>query len=267
MIGFRIVDCGIATSIQDQGRPGYAHLGLGRSGAVDLSAAGVLNRALGNSEAAPVVETAGGLVLECVSRCLIATSNWTSPRLVVEGEAVRVNPEAGRQWAYLAVSGGFSGAPILGSLSADSMADLIAVDVSTGAELQIGRLAVGPPTDLIPSRQAHMEISVLPGPHLDRLGSSALLTLTSTDWVVENNSRVGIRLTGGVLELPKESANGQSEPMIVGAVQVPPSGHPIVLGRDHPVTGGYPVAAVVDDSDISAALGAAVGSTLRFRVR
>ena len=267
MIGFTVVDSGIATSVQDRGRPGYAHLGLGRSGAVDLIAVGVLNRALGNSESTPVLETAGGLVLECASRCLVATSNWTSPRLVVEGETVRVSPEAGRQWAYLAVSGGFSGTPILGSLSADSMADLVAVDVSAGAKLHVGTASIGPATDLIASRPAPMEILVLPGPHLDRLGPSALSTLTSTNWVVENNSRVGIHLTGGLLELPDGSANGQSEPMIVGAIQVPPSGQPIVLGREHPVTGGYPVAAVVDDPGISAVLGARVGSTLRFGIR
>jgi len=267
MIGFRIIEPGIATSVQDQGRPGYAHLGLGRSGAVDIIAAGVLNRALGNSEFAPVIETAGGLVVECVSRSLIATSNWTSPRLVAEGEKVRVSPEAGRQWAYLAVSGGFSGAPMLGSLSADSMADLVAVDVSAGAELQVGTASIGPPTDLIASRPAQLEITLLPGPHLDRLGPSALSTLTSTNWVVENNSRVGVRLAGGLVQLPVQSANGQSEPMIVGAVQIPPNGQPIVLGREHPVTGGYPVAAVVDDSGISAVLGARLGSSLRFRMK
>ena len=267
MIGFRIIESGIATSVQDQGRPGYAHLGLGRSGAVDLVAAGVLNRALGNSESTPVIETAGGLVVECISRSIIATSNWTSPRLVAEGERVRVNPEAGRQWAYLAVSGGFSGTPILGSLSSDSMADLVVVDVSAGAELQVGTASIGSPTDLIAPRPAQMEITLMPGPHLDRLGPSALSTLTSTNWVVENNSRVGIRLTGGLVEMPAESANGQSEPMIVGAVQIPPNGQPIVLGRDHPVTGGYPVAAVVDDSGISTVLGARVGSTLRFRMK
>ena len=54
--------------------------------------------------------------------------------------------------------------------------------------------------------------------------------------------------------------------MVVGALQVPPNGSPIILGRDHPVTGGYPVIAVVDDVSMSQALGAAIGATFSFRL-
>ena len=265
-IGFRVVQPGIASSIQDRGRPGYAHLGLGRSGATDQSCVDALNRSLGNSAAAPVVETAGGLVLECLNRCLVAMSGWTSPRLVAEGDHIRVGAVTGRQWAYLAVSGGISGEQVLGSLSADTMAGITPVSLSVDAELHVGEFAEMPPSDLIAPQTYELEVTVLRGPHLDRFPVTALETLFSTSWVVENNSRVGVRLAGGAIDLPAESASGQSEPMIVGAVQVPPNGSPIVLGRDHPVTGGYPVVAVVDDAGISNVLGASVGSSVRFRL-
>ncbi|HAZ32298.1 MAG TPA: allophanate hydrolase, partial [Acidimicrobiaceae bacterium] len=104
------------------------------------------------------------------------------------------------------------------------------------------------------------------GPHLDRFGSTALQLLVATRWTVENNSRVGVRLSGGNVEVADGSASAASEPMVVGALQVPPSGSPIILGRDHPVTGGYPVIAVVDDASMSQALGAAIGTTLSFRL-
>ena len=81
---------------------------------------------------------------------------------------------------------------------------------------------------------------MIPGPHLDRFASTAQQGLTSTQWTVENNSRVGVRLAGGNIELADGSASAASEPMVVGALQVPPNGSPI-MGRDHPVTGGYPV--------------------------
>ncbi len=155
----------------------------------------------------------------------------------------------------------------LGSLSADTMAGIAPVELSVGAELRIGDVVDGSPSDLIAPHITRSEILLLPGPHLDRLPDDALSTLTSTEWVVENNSRVGVRLTGRALNLPAQSASGQSEPMIVGALQIPPSGYPIILGRDHPVTGGYPVAAVIDDSGISEALGASVGSVLRFQLK
>ena len=266
-VGFRVVESGIATTVQDRGRVGYAHLGLGRAGVIDQVSADALNRSLGNPAVAAVVETAGGLVLECVARHLVAVSGWTSPRLVTEGELIRVDATHGRQWAYLAVAGGFSGEGVLGSLSADTMAGISTIDVSVGAELQIGDLSESPPSDLIALQEDLVDVLVLPGPHLDRLPESALTVLTSTEWMVENNSRVGVRLSGGAIDLPAQSASGRSEPMIVGALQIPPNGCPIILGRDHPVTGGYPVIAVIDDSGISSALRASIGSALRFRLK
>ena len=264
---FSVIAPGIATSIQDRGRFGFAHLGLGRSGIVDQALAAALNRSLGNDPTTPILETAGGLVLECVTRCLVSMSGWTSPRLMLEGERIQVSATSGRQWAYLAVAGGFSGDPVLGSLSADTMAGITAVDVSVGVSLRIDGFTSGTPSDLIAPQSAETDVAVISGPHLDRLSPSALETLTSTNWVVENNSRVGVRLAGGALQLASKAASRKSEPMIVGALQIPPSGCPIILGRDHPVTGGYPVAAVIDDSGLSTALGVAVGSTLKFRLK
>ena len=62
----RVVSAGVATSLQDQGRPGYAHLAVPRSGAVDRRSADLVNRLVGNPPDAAVLETAGGLVLEAI---------------------------------------------------------------------------------------------------------------------------------------------------------------------------------------------------------
>jgi allophanate hydrolase subunit 2 len=56
-----------------------------------------------------------------------------------------------------------------------------------------------------------------------------------------------------------------SEAMVAGAVQVPPSGRPTVLLADHPVTGGYPVIAVVRDVSLDALGQLAPGRVVRFR--
>ena len=84
--------------------------------------------------------------------------------------------------------------------------------------------------------------------------------------VTAESDRVGIRLDGPSLarvvtrELP-------SEPMVLGALQVPPSGRPILFLNDHPVTGGYPVIAVVRACDVRLAAQLRPGDTLRFSRR
>jgi allophanate hydrolase subunit 2 len=77
---------------------------------------------------------------------------------------------------------------------------------------------------------------------------------------------VGIRLTGPALDRarPGELA---PEGMVSGAVQVPPSGQPVVFLADHPVTGGYPIIAVVVEPDICLAAQGRPGQPVRFRTQ
>jgi allophanate hydrolase subunit 2 len=53
--------------------------------------------------------------------------------------------------------------------------------------------------------------------------------------------------------------------MVPGAIQVPPSGLPTVLLADGPVTGGYPVIAVVADASLDAFAQLRPGTRIRFR--
>ena len=79
---------------------------------------------------------------------------------------------------------------------------------------------------------------------------AARTALTSASYVVSPDSdRVGLRLTGPVLER-RDDRELPSEGIVLGAVQVPPSGRPVVFLHDHPVTGGYPVVAVVHPDDL-----------------
>jgi allophanate hydrolase subunit 2 len=82
--------------------------------------------------------------------------------------------------------------------------------------------------------------------------------------VSPQSNRVGVRLTGPALDRsrPGELA---SEGMVTGAVQVPPSGNPVVFLADHPITGGYPVIGVVSEPDICLAAQARPGQLVRFR--
>jgi allophanate hydrolase subunit 2 len=106
-----------------------------------------------------------------------------------------------------------------------------------------------------------------PGPRSDWFSGDVLATLTSTSYTVTGDSnRVGLRLDGPALvrirhdELP-------SEGIVLGAVQVPPSGQPLVFLNDHPTTGGYPVVGVVDPHDLWQCAQLRPGEEIRFTRR
>ncbi len=260
----RIVSPGVATTVQDAGRFGFAHLGLGSAGFVDRDEVARLNRAVGNEPNAAVIESAGGCVIEVESTMLCAASGWVAPRVLAEGERFEVRPARGRQWAYVALSGGVDGDARLGSLSADSMALLNPVPLETGTRIATKAVTADVPADVVvPSREVSL-IRLWPGPQPERLGATVLSQLTSQTWTIRENSRVGVRLGGHALTDLLDGGLASSEPMIVGAIQLPPDGMPIILSRDHPVTGGYPIAAVIEPLDLSAVLGRAYGESVRF---
>ena len=112
---------------------------------------------------------------------------------------------------------------------------------------------------------AVLEVPVLLGPRAELLGDAAVRALLAADWTVRQDSdRVGVRLEGPALPVPEGAASVPSEPVLPGAVQVPPSGLPVVFGPDHPATGGYPVIAVVTRTGLDALAQAGAGSVLRF---
>ena len=105
---------------------------------------------------------------------------------------------------------------------------------------------------------------MLPGPRADWFAADALDALTSQPWRMSlSSNRVGIRLEGKPLARVRDEEL-RSEGLVTGALQVPPNGLPILLGPDHPTTGGYPVLAVVCSEDLWLAGQLRPGETVRF---
>lgn len=116
------------------------------------------------------------------------------------------------------------------------------------------------------SQPSLAEVPIVLGPRHTELGEAAVAALLGQDWTVRADSdRIGVRLEGTPLSVPDGAGALPSEPVAPGAIQVPPSGQPVVFGPDGPATGGYPVIGVLTASGLDLLAQAAPGSTLRFR--
>ena len=253
-------------TVQDEGRFGLAHLGVPRAGPLDRPAAALASRLVGNAPGAAVLEvTLGGLTLRAgAARWVAVTGAACAVRVggtarghgraewVAAGEELHLGPATSGVRSYLAVGGGWAPEPVLGSRSTDTLAWVGPPRVVGGGQLPVGPV-LGPPAALdVPGRGRTGPLRVDPGPRLDRFAAGTLERLCATAYVVGPASdRVGLRLQGEPLRRVDERELA-SEGMVLGAVQVPPDGRPVVLLADHPATGGYPVVAVVRPDDLAA---------------
>ncbi len=277
-----VVRPGARTSLQDAGRPGLAHLGVPRSGALDPAAHALANRLVGNGPAAATLETTvDGVVLRLGAPAVLAVTGAPAPvtvdrRSVPWGLPVRVSAggvlEVGRAEAgvrsYVAVAGGFDVPPVLGSRSTDALSGLGPPPLTPGMRLRIGEPLRAPAAlDMAPYRgpAAHAELTVHPGPRRDWLTDDAARSLFAQAYTVaQDSNRVGLRLSGRPLARRHEGEL-PSEGIVWGSVQLLPDGQLVVLLADHPTTGGYPVVGVVDPGDAAACAQAAPGTSVRLR--
>jgi biotin-dependent carboxylase-like uncharacterized protein len=272
---------GAQVTVQDLGRPGHAHLGVPRSGAVDAPAHRLANRLVGNDEAAATLECLGGqlsfrtrtAVTIAVTGAQVAVTvgdrgrEWGNAVPVSAGSLVELGAATAGLRAYLAVSGGVDVEPVLGSRSTDLLSGIGPEPVSEGDVLPVGppgETPVAVETVRIPRRSRELRLRL--GPREDWFEESSVEALGGSAYAVGSDSnRIGLRLEGepirwrGDSELP-------SEGMVLGAVQVPPNGQPVVFLNDHPTTGGYPVIGVVVSDDLAMCAQLRPGEEITLRV-
>ncbi|MFJ8045173.1 biotin-dependent carboxyltransferase family protein [Kitasatospora sp. NPDC096147] len=276
-----VVRPGPLTTVQDLGRRGVAHLGVPRGGALDEPALRAGNRLVGNPEGAAGLETTlGGVALRAVGRVVVAVTGapaavrvderaaaWGAAVVVPDGAVVEVGPATYGVRSYLAVAGGVAVDPVLGSRSADLLSGLGPAPLTAGQALPVGAAPGVPPAEglaVLPAPPAELVLRLQPGPRADWFAPEALTLLARARYeVAAASNRIALRTEGPALprlrtgELP-------SEGMVLGGVQVPPDGRPVVFLADHPTTGGYPVIGVVPAADLAAAAQARPGTALRF---
>ncbi|MFV2017927.1 biotin-dependent carboxyltransferase family protein [Micromonospora sp. LOL_023] len=290
-----VVRAGALTTVQDHGRPGWAHLGVPRAGALDQPALALANRLVGNPPAAAGLEvTLTGCTLRFPAGATIALTGapatmllgpigsgtpqpagrrmgFLTPEPVPAGGLVRIGPASYGVRSYLAVTGGIAVPPVLGSRSTDTLAGIGPAPLADGDVLPIGeRPAAGRPGGLLPAADAvgwsappdPVRLAIRLGPRADWFTGEAVRRLFDTAYAVSPvSNRIGVRLTGAAL--PRAIAEElPSEGLVLGAVQVPGDGQPLIFLADHPTTGGYPVIGVVDD--VTALAQARPGTTVEF---
>lgn len=275
---FEVLRCGPLTTVQDKGRHGLRHLGVGQSGCLDPIAAAQVNLLLGNSRQGAVLEILHPpLLLACLSDCDIALSgDDTNAHLldrhrqpvpggrlfpgfvhrIRQGQLLflpgRHQP---RTYAVLGMAGGIDVPEVLGSRSTDlnnrfggmegrplQSGDRIHVShrADAGRRLPAGIRPVGPTGRL----------RAIPGPEFERFTRQTRLDLWQTRWRVgQQCNRMGLRLSG--IPLQSDDDGGMPSSVVLpGVIQVPPDGRPIILASDAQTTGGYPRIATVITADL-----------------
>ncbi|CAL9434776.1 biotin-dependent carboxyltransferase family protein [Streptomyces sp. enrichment culture] len=281
--GLETLRPGALTTVQDLGRTGHAHLGVPRSGALDMAAHRLANRLLGNPETAATLETT---LTGCAVRVLRPTvavvtgapcpvtvagrpAPWGQPVRVPAGAVLDVGTAAHGVRSYVGFAGGVDADPVLGSRATDLLSGLGPQPLAAGTVLRLGEpQAGGPPPvpDAAPwaAPPRELVLPVVAGPRDDWFTAEGLRTLLTGRYRVSAASnRIGLRLEGPALARAREGEL-PSEGMPLGAVQVPPEGRPVIFLADHPTTGGYPVIGVVPPAALDAAAQAPPGTPVRF---
>lgn len=287
-----VIKPGLLTSLQDAGRRGYAHLGLGRAGAMDEPARRLANALVGNAGDEAVLEiTLAGPTLRFQHDAVVALTGgliearvegqplpaWTSCFLPA-GSVLRLGGMRHGCRSYLSVRGGFDGASVLGSRSSDLHAgvgraaqsgDVIDIGERASASwFRAGRTMQALRWGLDPQPwldYARAPLALLRGHHWHALDDASQHALFTQRFMVSKDSnRTGNRLEGMPLHL-RQPLELISEATLPGTLQLPPSGQPIVLLAEAPVTGGYPRIGQLAIVDLPRLAQRRPGDTVSFR--
>jgi biotin-dependent carboxylase-like uncharacterized protein len=277
-MAFKVLQGGIFTTIQDEGRKGVAHLGHCNSGALDMYAYHWSQKLLGNTQA-NALEVMAGLKLEAMKPTTISITgadlgleingNYSDPwqtYAIEAGDILYFSKRITGQRAYLAVKGGFDAPRYLGSYATtikEGFGDrLKAEDIlpyQASAAIPITRIK----TEYIPNYDAPLTLRVILGYQHNFFDDKEKEKFFNSEYAVTLQSdRMGYRLSGeGVFA---QSENLISEGIAFGAIQIPNDGQPIILLKERQTIGGYPKMGTVIPEDCYALTQRGAGCKVQF---
>jgi antagonist of KipI len=270
-----VLEAGGLATVQDGGRTGWRRFGVPSSGPMDLFAFQAANMLAGNPPNTAALEIGGGdFVFRPAHDCVIAVagagynlsvslwdfSPWSSC-LVRGGSTINIRRSGFGMWSYLALAGGIEVQPVLDSRSTYLRGHFGGLDgrlLQSGDVLRSGRAkasfmemaARSLAEEARPVYNESPTVDVVVGPQEEYFSPGSMDTFLSNPYRVSLSSdRMGYRLEG-----PQLSQNGSteltSEGLVIGAIQVPADGQPIVMMADCATAGGYPKIATVISADL-----------------
>lgn len=284
-----VIDPGALLTIQDTGRRGWAHAGVPVAGAADLASARRANQLAGNPPGAALLEATVGRCRLRLRRGLTVAVTGAEAELAVDGLPARGNVAlplpAGSELTvgpcrrglrvYVAIAGGIEVEPVLGSRSTDTLSGIGPPPLERGDVLAVAAVSLSartpsaapPPPPPLPRPDVVLRVTGRWGPRPECLTGEGRATFRDAEFAVAALSdRTGVRLDGPTVAVDP-AGEVASEGVVAGSVQLPPGGQPIVLMRNHPPTGGYPVVAVVDADGVDALAQSTPGQKVRFELR
>jgi biotin-dependent carboxylase-like uncharacterized protein len=285
MTSLVVQSAGPATSLQDAGRFGWQRFGVGPAGAMDRPSLALANILVGNPPGLAAIEfaLAGGRLQVSGGSPRVALAGADStvridgqpvPPLTSatlhDGQTIELAAAHSGIFFYLAVAGGFTITPTLGSASLHHRTGIGGLE---GRTLRAGdRLPLrvsepsGPELALPqPPRPQDGPVRVVLGPQDDHFTAAGIATLVNSEYEISDQAdRMGMRLTGPVIEHSAKGFNIVSDGIATGAIQVPGNGQPLILLADRQTTGGYPKIATVISWDLPRLVQSRPGTRLRF---
>jgi antagonist of KipI len=263
---------GLFTTVQDLGREGFGPMGVSASGAADAVSLRIGNRLVGNPDWTAALEmtlVGGAFAFEQATTIAVTGADfglsldgmalpmWTSTE-IRKGETMRFGASRSGARAYLCVQAGIAVEPFLGSASTHVLSGLGGFEgraLRKGDRVELGaanslfrKIAISP--NVLESLQPRKTIRITEGPQSDWFAESSWKTLCGNAFrISEQSNRMGIRLEGPPISLAtlREMI---TEGVSLGAIQVTPSGQPIILFVEQQTTGGYPKIASVISADL-----------------
>ena len=283
---FKVLNSGIFTTIQDQGRYGYAHLGVCNSGAIDEYAY-LWSQTLLGEKNINALEIMVGLKLQATTTINISITGadldfkingisfpiWQT-HTIKEGDILTFNKRVSGQRAYLAIKGGFDAIKKYGSYST-TLKEGIGFRLQRGDSLK--SLKLKPPIQkahnpifkvqpkYIPNYEKPLILRVIIGYQESHFSQEDKREFFNTEYELTLQSdRMGFRLKGNPIKADIDGII--SEGIAFGSIQIPKDGQPIILLKERQTIGGYPKIGTVSAEDCFRLAQKAIGSRVKFKV-
>ena len=283
----RIINSGNLSTLQAASRFGFSDFGIPESGFQDKISAQLANWLVGNKRFNTLIESyANYFEFEVINDCSMGVQGACS-EIRINGQSVSLDQghhltvndriqlfnNTHGAILYLAMTGGFTGTEVLGSTATDitnglgglNGLPLASQDILKGSKFNTPRQTRSIPEGLLSRRyfSKNVTVHVIAGPEAYLFTKEVIDNFYSHAFVLSAEiSRVGYRLTGHPIYA--DSYNIPSKTVLPGTIQIPPSGDPIILMADGPVTGGYPRIGVVAKVDQPVLAQLRSGGRVRF---